>query len=90
MTYQDIEVIVTKDEKKVKLTGQVNNIHYENPIVTIFGKEGNIGTFQTPPYSMKLSKLMYELGIIQSAAYSFKEFRPTKFSISINVGEAKK
>lgn len=91
LTYHNIEVIVTEDEKKLKLKGEIyGDIHeYGNPKVTIFDKEGDIGATQTPPYSMKLSEFMYELEIIQSSAYSFKELRPMNFSMNIKIGEAK-
>ncbi|MCL5018163.1 MAG: hypothetical protein M1416_00135 [Candidatus Pacearchaeota archaeon] len=89
MVYHNIEVIITRDKEQMRLSGQVNNIQYGNPEVTIFEKEGNIGATQTPPYNMKLSEFMYELETQLSGAYSFKEFRPMKFSMSINIGEAK-
>jgi len=92
MTYHNIEVIITKDEERVKLKGQVDNIfENENPIITIFEKEGNLRAIQTPPYSYseKLSKFIEKIGNLQLAAYSMKEYRPRNFSININVGEAK-
>ena len=89
MTYHNIEVIVTRDKEKVKLTGQVDNIRYGNPRVTIFEKEGNLGAIQNPPYDMKLSEFVYEMRILLEGAYSFKELRPMNFSMNIKIGEAK-
>jgi len=92
MTYHDIEIIVTEDEKKLELAGQLyGDIHeYGNPKVAIFKKEGNLGATQTPPYSMKLSEFIYEMRILLESAYSFKEFRPMNFSMNIKIGESKK